>query len=101
MTNVARKQALLVIDIQNDYFAGGKFPLWNSEATLATIEKTIATAQQKNIPIILIQHIADESQGIAPFFNPGTSGAEIHPRIRALVPDAIVVTKHFADSFHH
>ena len=51
--------------------------------------------------MILVQHVADASKGIAPFFNAGTSGVDIHPRILAAAPDGIIVTKNFADSFHH
>ncbi len=35
----------------------------------------------------------------APFYNAGTVGAEIRPRIPAAAPDVIAVTKAFADSF--
>lgn len=94
------KKALLVIDLQNDYFSGGKFSLWNTEKTLDNIEKAIEKANNKNIPVILIQHIADSSQGIAPFFNEGTEGAEIHPRILKAAANAKIVIKAFADSFH-
>jgi len=51
------------------------------------------------IPVIIVQHLADPSQGIAPFFNPGTPGAEVHPELLAAVPGAPVVVKAFADSF--
>lgn len=95
------KQALIVIDLQNDYFPEGKFPLWNTDITLANIEAAIAKARTKNIPVILVQHIADASKGIAPFFNAGTTGVEIHPRILLAAPDGIFVTKAFADSFHN
>lgn len=95
----SHKRALIVIDLQNDYFPGGKFPLWNTEATLTNIESAIARARQQGIPIILVQHVADVDKGIAPFFNSGTVGVEVHPRILAAAPDAILVTKSFADSF--
>jgi len=95
------KQALIVIDLQNDYFPDGKFPLWNTDATLANTEAAIAKARAKNIPVILIQHIADATKGIAPFFNEGTTGVDIHPRILTAAPDGIIVTKSFADSFHN
>lgn len=95
------KQALIVIDLQNDYFPGGKFPLWNTELTLKNIEEAIAGAAAKSIPVILVQHIANPALGIAPFFNEGTSGVAIHPRILAAAPKGKVVTKAFADSFHH
>lgn len=94
------KPALIVIDLQNDYFADGKFPLWNSEATLNNIESAIGKAKAKGIPIVLVQHIANAGKGIAPFFNEGTSGAAVHPRILAAAADAPVVIKEFADGFH-
>jgi len=90
-------KALLVIDLQNDYFPGGKFPLWNTDAVLQNIEVAIGKANAQDIPVIHIQHIA--KQGMAPFFNEGTPGADIHPRILAAAPNAPVVVKEFADSF--
>lgn len=93
-------KALLVIDLQNDYFPEGKFPLWNTETTLRQIEQAIEKANAQGIPVIHIQHIADPALGLAPFFNQGTNGVAIHPRILAAAPQAPVVVKHFADSFH-
>ena len=90
-------KALLVIDLQNDYFPGGKFPLWNTEAVLQNIERAIERANAQGVPVIHIQHVA--KQGLAPFFNEGTPGAEIHPRILAAAPQAPIVVKEFADSF--
>lgn len=93
------KKALLVIDLQNDYFPGGKFPLWNTDAVLANIEQAIRTARAKDIPVIHVQHIANPTMGIAPFFNKGTDGARIHPRVLAAAPNAPIVVKEHADSF--
>lgn len=89
-------KALLVIDLQNDYFPGGKFPLWNTEAVLGNIEQAVEKANAQGIPVIHIQHVA---KGAAPFFNEGTPGADIHPRILAAAPNAPVVVKEFADGF--
>lgn len=94
------KKALIVIDPQNDYFPGGSFPLWNAEEALASIEAAIVNAKGKGIPVILVQHVADRRNGKAAFFNEGTSGVEIHPRIRAVAPDAPMVVKAFADGFY-
>ena len=91
------KKALLVIDLQNDYFPGGKFPLWNTYAILQNIERAIAKANAQGIPVIHIQHVA--KQGMAPFFNEGTPGADIYPSILAAAPKAPVVVKEFADGF--
>ena len=90
-------KALLVIDLQNDYFPAGKFPLWNTNAVLQNSEATIGKANAQSIPVIHIQHIA--KQGMAPFFNEGTPGADIHPRILTAARNAPVVVKEFADSF--
>jgi nicotinamidase-related amidase len=93
------KKALLLIDLQNDYLPGGKFPLWNTDAVLTNIEQAIKTARAKDIPIIHIQHVASPEMGIAPFFNKGTDGAKIHPRALAAAPNAPVVVKEYADGF--
>ncbi len=69
------------------------------EVTLSNIEKAIHSANEKSIPIIHIQHVANPEMGISPFFNQKTEGAAIHPRILAAAPDAPVVVKEFADGF--
>ncbi len=92
-------KALLVIDLQNDYFPGGAFPLWNTDVVLKNIEHAIEKANSLGVPVIHIQHIANSKQGIAPFFNEGTPGADIHPQILAAAPKAPIVIKEFADSF--
>lgn len=91
------KKALLVVDLQNDYFPAGKFPLWNTDVVLQNIERAIEKANAQGIPVVHIQHIA--KQGMAPFFNEGTPGADIHPRILVSAPNAPVIVKGFADSF--
>jgi nicotinamidase-related amidase len=91
------KKALIVIDIQKEYFESGKFPLWNTENTLNNVEKAIKKANINNIPVILIQHVAN---GNSTLFKEGTEGAEIHPRILKAAPNAKRVIKKFADSFH-
>ncbi len=100
MSEPTGKTALLVIDLQNDYFEGGAFPLWEPEATAARMIEAIGAARAAGHEVILVQHVADAARGAAPFFNPGTKGVEIRADIRAAAPDAPVVVKRFADSFH-
>lgn len=90
------KPALVVIDIQNDYFEGGAFPLWNAEPTLAATENAIRKARAKGMPVVFIQHIAN---GPSPFFNPETEGVKLHDRMRAVVGNAPIVVKQHADAF--
>ena len=94
------KKALLVIDMQKDYFEGGRFPLWNVDNTLENVVDAMKKAESANIPVILIKHVANAAKGIAPFFNEGTKGCEIHPEILKAAPDAEVVIKQYADGFH-
>ncbi|MEM9227500.1 MAG: cysteine hydrolase family protein [Verrucomicrobiota bacterium] len=93
------KKALLLIDLQNDYFPGGLFPLWNTDGCLTNVKAAIVLAQEQGAEVIHIQHIADPKMGLSPFFNEGTPGADIHPEILAAAPEAPVVRKAYADSF--
>lgn len=95
-----KKSALIIIDVQNDYFPKGKYPLWNTEEVLENIIETVRKAQKNNIPVILVQHIADPEKGLAPFFNKGSEGVEIHPKLIELAEDAELVVKGYADSFY-
>ncbi|MAX38827.1 MAG: cysteine hydrolase [Gimesia sp.] len=90
-------KALLVIDVQNDYFADGKFPLWNAETVSENVEKAVRRAKDNDIPLIYIQHVVKQEQ--APFFGEETPGVEINSRILAAAPDAPIIVKQNADSF--
>lgn len=88
-----------MFDLQNDYFPGGAFPLNNTESTLCSIVKVIGKVKDKGIPVVLVQHVADPTHDIAPFFNKNNEGVKIHSKILTEAPDAPVIIKHFADSF--
>lgn len=90
------KPALVVIDVQNDYFEGGAFPLWNAEATLAVVEKAVRMARAKSMPVLFVQHVAN---GPSPFFNPDTEGVKLHDRVTSVIDASPVVTKQHADAF--
>ena len=70
------------------------------EAVLERTLAAVAAARARGVPVILVQHVADPAKGPAPFFNQGTPGVDIHPRLLAAAPEAPVVLKRFADSFH-
>ncbi|MDY0746828.1 isochorismatase family protein [Paucibacter sp. R3-3] len=90
------RPALIVIDIQNDYFEGGAFPLWNARETLAAASRAAGLARDKGLPVVFVQHVA---RGPAPFFQPDTVGVQLHDEIRAIVADSPVITKQHADAF--
>ena len=94
-----RHKALLVIDPQNDYFPDGKFPLWNTAQILDNIKKAIKLAAINNMQVIHIQHVADPSKGIAPFFNENSDGVKIHAEILKITSNPNVIIKRFADAF--
>jgi nicotinamidase-related amidase len=93
------KQALIVIDIQNDYFAEGNYPLYQTEVTTKKALKAMAAANEKNIPIIHIQHLVSPELGEGLFFYEDSEGAKIHQDIMAAAPNAPVVVKCHADCF--
>uniref|UniRef100_UPI0024E101A8 isochorismatase family protein n=1 Tax=Escherichia coli TaxID=562 RepID=UPI0024E101A8 len=68
------KNALIVIDIQNDYFPGGSFPLEAPETACKGAVNAIEKAREEGWLIVGIQHIATAD---APFFRPDSEGAKI------------------------
>lgn len=84
MTNTA----LILIDIQNDYFAGGRMPLENIESAATNAAALLNDAHTRDIPIFHIRHIAKSDS--APFFRPGTEGSEIHPRVCPAPKEAVI-----------
>ena len=88
--------ALILVDIQNDYFPGGKMTLDGVELACANAARLLQHFRDKRLPVFHVRHLA--VQPGATFFLPGTPGAEIHPSV-APMPDETVVVKHFPNSF--
>ena len=89
-------QALLLVDIQNDYFPGGAMELVGSPEAGLRAGTLLQAFRRAGRPIIHIQHIA--ARPGATFFLPGTTGAEIHASVTPL-PGEPVFQKHFPNSF--
>lgn len=91
------KPALLVIDVQNEYFApDGLWPLPDAEAALANIQRLIAAARASGVPVIHITHESLDPR--APVFQPGSRNIEIREGI-AVRPGERHIVKHFPGSF--
>jgi nicotinamidase-related amidase len=67
-------EALLVVDAQNEFSAGGKRPVPNHTAALAAIERQVDRARLERRPIAWVRHFNKPND--APGFVPGTWGAE-------------------------
>lgn len=90
------KQALLIVDIQNDYFPGGRMELVGSTEAGAKAGRLLRAFRERGEPIIHVQHISKRPG--ATFFLPDTEGVKIHESVAPLATEA-VVTKHFPNGF--
>ena len=89
--------ALIIVDIQNDYFANGKMELVNPDKAAANAAKVLAWFRENNKDNIFhVQHIAASPE--LGFFLPDTEGAEIHETVLPLESENIIL-KNFPNSF--
>jgi nicotinamidase-related amidase len=88
--------ALVLIDLQNDYFPGGTMELVGAEAAVSQARNLLQAFRGRGLPIFHIQHIAKRPG--ATFFLPGTKGAEIHAAVTPGAGEALI-TKHFPNGF--
>lgn len=90
------KEALIIIDVQNDYFPGGTCELCNAYEAEKKIQSLIQESRAQKRPVIYVQHINPPEET---FFLEGTYGCEISERIKPLPGDKIIV-KYYPNSFH-
>lgn len=91
-------RALLVIDIQNDYFAGGILPLHQAEEAEARVVAAIGHARQAGDRIVLVRHVSQAGTGL---FAAGGSGNAVRPSVLAAAGKAPVVVKQVPDAFQN
>ncbi len=90
------KTGLVIVDIQNDYFPGGKMELGGSIDASTNARLLLLAFREKGLPVFHVQHIA--SRPGATFFLPNTPGAEIHENV-APVAGETILQKNFPNSF--
>ena len=88
--------ALLVIDIQNDYFPGGAMELEAADAAGAKAGIALEKFRKRGDPVIHVRHLSVRPGST--FFIPGTKGAEIHEAVKPLGGES-VIEKNFPNSF--
>lgn len=81
-------RALVIVDIQNDYFPGGAFPLVEPEAAAANAATVLDAFRAAGDAVVHIQHVWDAPD--ATFMRPGTAGVEIHPSVTPLAGETII-----------
>lgn len=92
------RTALLMVDIQNDYFPGGNHELVRSTEASIKAKKLLETFREKKLPVIHIQHISTRSG--ATYFVQNTPGVRFNENVMPL-PGEIVIIKHFPNSFRN
>jgi len=88
--------ALLVIDIQNDYFEGGKYPLVNPLDAAKKAYELLQCFREHGGHHVHIQHISLKPD--AAFFIKGDRGSDIHNLVAHFEGEPIVY-KHYPNSF--
>jgi nicotinamidase-related amidase len=89
-------KALLIIDIQNDYFPRGKMELVGATEAAKNAALVLRHFRDAGLPVIHVQHL-----GLSPtasFFLPDTFGAEIHESVAPFGDEPLVV-KHYPNAF--
>jgi nicotinamidase-related amidase len=90
------KSALLIVDVQNDYFPGGKNELVNSIEASYMAKKLLEAFRKKQLPVIHIQHISTRVD--ASYFIPDTVGVQFNENVQPL-PGEVIIKKHTPNSF--
>lgn len=93
---MSKDTALILIDIQNDYFEGGANSLVGSTDASLNAQMILTRYRNKNLPIIHIKHLSTRPGST--FFIPNTKGAEIHQNVTP-IPGEKVVIKNYPNSF--
>ena len=95
MTTNSAKEALLVIDVQNEYFTG-HLPVTFPEGCLDNILRAMDFASSVGMPIAVIQHYA--ATKASPTFQKGSEEWKLHQKIELQKRD-ILIEKSLPGSF--
>ncbi|MBT8372025.1 MAG: cysteine hydrolase [Deltaproteobacteria bacterium] len=90
------KPALILVDIQNDYFPNGRLELSGIRAAGEKARQLLLLFREYHWPTFHVQHISIQKN--AAFFIPNTTGVEFHDCIKPLQGEPMI-QKHFPNSF--
>ena len=85
MPNTPPRRALLVIDVQNEYFTG-QLPIEYPpvDISLPNITAAMQAARAAGVPVIVVQHDAPPG---SPVFAKGSDSWQLHPQVAAIDAD--------------
>jgi nicotinamidase-related amidase len=95
MSQNQNRQALLVIDVQNEYFTG-RLPVSFPEGSLGNILRAMDHAASAGVPVAVIQHAAPTEN--SPTFRKGSNEWRLHPEVERRKCD-ITIEKNLPGSF--
>lgn len=88
--------ALIIIDLQNDYFDGGALPLTSSLEASLNAKTVLEYFRKEKLPVVHVQHLSQSA--MATFFKENTFGLQIHKNVSPTDGEKIVV-KHYPNAF--
>ncbi|MCU6278576.1 cysteine hydrolase family protein [Enterobacter quasiroggenkampii] len=100
----ASETALIVVDIQNEYYAGqnfrGRMVIPDGENVLLNSKKLVNYAHQKGMPVYFVRHITknDSQQNDTALFAENSVFAQFHKDLQPTAQDSII-TKETPSSF--
>lgn len=83
-------KALLIIDVQNDYFPLGKCTLYQPDLALKIIKKLLTSFRKNHLPVFYVQHLATKESF---YFVPETEGVHIHKNIVPNKTETVIIKK--------
>ncbi|MFO1362252.1 MAG: cysteine hydrolase family protein [Burkholderiales bacterium] len=88
--------ALVLVDIQNDYFPDGNMALEGMDVAAENAARLLAAFRGRGAPVLHVRHLSVRPG--ATFFVPGTPGADLHASVRPAAGEP-VVEKNFPNGF--
>ncbi|MDI1238871.1 MAG: cysteine hydrolase family protein [Polaromonas sp.] len=97
MNKPTLRRALVVIDVQNEYFEGGGLPIEYPPTgqSLPKVTQAMDAASAAGIPVVVVRHHAAKG---APLFQADAHNGQLHPEV-ARRPHDHLVTKTFPSVF--
>ena len=87
---------LILVDIQNDYFPGGRMELVGIREASEKARQLLLFFRKNSWPIFYVQHVSIQENAV--FFLPETTGVQLHDSIKPRDSEP-KIQKHFPNSF--